>query len=284
MINACKCFCWSLILLQEEGPLAGLLSEFLPNTQKLFEETHAMTKQETFLGRGPRVESSRVREPRRTALPRDCQGFMLPDCLWPIILSQGFLVTHVSLGQDGFQGGSWEVAGHLVPPFDVSRTLPVAGGLLVPCSFPGPPVGKWLRQTVTVVPASWAQSVFPLKTPRSTKVVTIITMCNSIGTKSLWAFSSFSLSYTLGVFHCFLFILRILCKYSPLYSCLETAKKAIWFPWESLVMRRLHRFLPTDCDIFLECNQISPLWQNIARCLHHLLIIWSIVFVITFLA
>ena len=145
---------------RKRDPLQGSWVSFcLTLRNELFEETHAMTKQETFLGRGAWVESSRVREPRRTALPRDCQGFMLPDCLWPIILSQGFLVTHVSLGQDGFQGGSWEVAGHLVPSFDVSRTLPVAGGLLVPCSFPGPPAGKWLRQTVTVVPGSWAVSV-----------------------------------------------------------------------------------------------------------------------------
>ena len=32
------------------------------------EETHVLTKQEIILGKGTRVESSRVREPRRTAL------------------------------------------------------------------------------------------------------------------------------------------------------------------------------------------------------------------------
>ena len=37
-----------------------------------------LTKQEIFGGKGPRVESSRVREPRRTALPRgSVSGFMV---------------------------------------------------------------------------------------------------------------------------------------------------------------------------------------------------------------
>ena len=37
-----------------------------------------LTKQEILLGKGTRVESSRVREPRRTALPRgSVLGFMV---------------------------------------------------------------------------------------------------------------------------------------------------------------------------------------------------------------
>ena len=36
--------------------------------------------------------------------------------------------------------------------FDLSRTLPVDGSLLVPCSLPGPPVIKQLMQTVAMVP------------------------------------------------------------------------------------------------------------------------------------
>ena len=39
----------------------------------------------------------------------------------------------------------------MVPPFDLSRTLPARGGLLVPCSLPGPPVIKQLMQMVTMV-------------------------------------------------------------------------------------------------------------------------------------
>ncbi|XP_055284500.1 A-kinase anchor protein 4-like isoform X2 [Moschus berezovskii] len=43
------------------------------------------------------------------------------------------------LSQDGCQReGFWEV-GHVVPPFELSRTLPVGGGLF-PSSLPGPPV------------------------------------------------------------------------------------------------------------------------------------------------
>ena len=42
--------------------------------------------------------------------------------------------------------------GHVVSPFDLPRTLLVGGGLLVPCSLPGPPVLKQLMQVVTMVP------------------------------------------------------------------------------------------------------------------------------------
>ena len=43
----------------------------------LSEETHMLTKQEISLGRGAQVESSRVREPRRTALPCGLQSWVL---------------------------------------------------------------------------------------------------------------------------------------------------------------------------------------------------------------
>ena len=59
--------------------------------------------------------------------------------------SESFLVVHALFSQDGCQReGFWEVVGHVVPPFDRSQTLPVGGGLLVPCSLPGPPVVKQL--------------------------------------------------------------------------------------------------------------------------------------------
>ena len=38
---------------------------------------------------------------------------------------------------------------YVVSPLDLSQTLPVGGGLLVPCSLSGPPVIKQLMQTVT---------------------------------------------------------------------------------------------------------------------------------------
>ena len=58
--------------------------------------------------------------------------------------------------------GKW--TGHAVSPFDVSRTLLVGGGLLVPYSLPGSPVIKQLMQMVTKGPdqGGWFQSVcFP---------------------------------------------------------------------------------------------------------------------------
>ena len=49
--------------------------------------------------------------------------------------SEPFLVVHALFSQDGCQQeGFWEVVRHVVSPFDLSRTLPVGGGLLVPCS------------------------------------------------------------------------------------------------------------------------------------------------------
>ena len=94
-------------------------------------------------------ESSRVREPRRTALPHG-----LPHGLGITVMglvswlslanhsdSESCLVVHTLFSHDGCQReGFWEVVGHVVSPFDLSRTLLVGGGLLVPCSLPGPPV------------------------------------------------------------------------------------------------------------------------------------------------
>ena len=44
------------------------------------------------------------------------------------------------------------MVGHVVSLSDLSRILPVGGGLLVPRSLPGPPVVKQLKQMVTMVP------------------------------------------------------------------------------------------------------------------------------------
>ena len=54
------------------------------------------------------------------------------------------------------------MVGHAVSPFDLPRALPAGGGLLVPCSLPGPPVKKQLMQMVTMVPGQggWFQSVY----------------------------------------------------------------------------------------------------------------------------
>ena len=70
-----------------------------------------------------------------------------------LIDSESFLVVQALFSPDGCQReGFWEVVGPVVSPFDLSRTLPVGGGLLVPCSLPGRPVVKQPMQMVTTVP------------------------------------------------------------------------------------------------------------------------------------
>ena len=62
-------------------------------------------------------------------------------------------LEHALFSQDGCQReGFWVVVGQVVSPFDLSRTLPVGGGLLVPYSLSGSPVIKQLMQMVTMVP------------------------------------------------------------------------------------------------------------------------------------
>ena len=123
-----------------------------------------LTKQEVLLGKGAWVESIRVREPRRRALPHGSWlkvlGFMVIGLVSGLSLanrsdSESFLVVHTFFSQDGCQReGFWEM---VVSPLDLSRTLLVGGGLLVPCSLPGPPVIKQLMQIVTMVPDQGGQ-------------------------------------------------------------------------------------------------------------------------------
>ena len=57
-----------------QGPKLGFC---LTLRNELSEETHVLIKQEILLGKGTRVESSKVREPRRTALPHGLQSQVL---------------------------------------------------------------------------------------------------------------------------------------------------------------------------------------------------------------
>ena len=87
-----------------QGPKLG---SCLTLGNELSEETHVLTKQEILLGKGTRVESSRVREPRRTALPwLTVSDFMVMGLVsgWSLANhsnSESFLVAHASLSQDG---------------------------------------------------------------------------------------------------------------------------------------------------------------------------------------
>ena len=84
-----------------------------------------LTKQEILLGKGTWAESSRVREPRRTALPHG-SVFMVMGLVSGLSLanhsdSESFLVVHALFSQDGCQrGGFWEVVRHVVSPFDLA--------------------------------------------------------------------------------------------------------------------------------------------------------------------
>ena len=67
-------------------------------------------------------------------------------------------MAHTWLSQDGcYREGFWEVDGHAVSPFDLSRVLPVGGSLLVLYSLSGSPVIKQLMQMVTMVPGQSGQ-------------------------------------------------------------------------------------------------------------------------------
>ena len=49
-----------------------------------------LTKQEILLGKGTQVESSRVREHRRTALPHGSLGFYGDGISFQVVFSQSF--------------------------------------------------------------------------------------------------------------------------------------------------------------------------------------------------
>ena len=55
---------------------------------ELSKEIHVLTKQEILLGRGAWAESSKVREPRRTAPPRGSRGFDADGISFWVVFSQ----------------------------------------------------------------------------------------------------------------------------------------------------------------------------------------------------
>ena len=73
--------CWEdrcLYCCRKGDPFQGpKLGSCLTLRNELSEETHVLTKQEVLLGKGTWVESSRVREPRRTALSHGLHSWVL---------------------------------------------------------------------------------------------------------------------------------------------------------------------------------------------------------------
>ena len=121
-----------------------------------------LTKQEILLGKDTQVESRRVREPRRTPLPRGLQPYGDGISFWAVF-SQSFWLRVLPGGARLVQPrwmperrilGSGQTG---VSPFDLSWTLSVGGGLLVLCSFPGSAVTKQLLQMVTMLPGQGVQ-------------------------------------------------------------------------------------------------------------------------------
>ena len=107
-----------------------------------------LTKQEILLERAPRGEQEGKGTQENSSVTwLALSGFMVMG-----------LVSGLSLANHSdsrvLPSGACLV---VVSPFDLSRTLPVGGGLLVPCSLPGPPVIKQLMQVVTMVPGQGGQ-------------------------------------------------------------------------------------------------------------------------------
>ena len=95
-----------------------------------------LTKQEIFLGKGTRVESSRVKGTQENSSVSwlAVSGFMVMGLVSGLSLanqsdSEFFLVVHALFSQDGCQKeGFWEVGRQVMSPFDRSQILLVGGG------------------------------------------------------------------------------------------------------------------------------------------------------------
>ena len=138
-------------MLQERGPLPGPETGLLSNTRKLIVQGNTCAdKARDFTGKGgPGGEQGDKGTQENISVTwLAVSGFMVMGLVSGLSLashsdSKSFLVVHALFSQNGCQReGFWEVVGHVVSPFELSRTVPVGGGLLVPCSSPEPPVVK----------------------------------------------------------------------------------------------------------------------------------------------
>ena len=131
------------ILLQEGGPLPGPETGLLSNTRKwIVQGDTCSDKGRDFIGKGHRggEQEGKGTQESCSATWLAVSGFMVMGLVSGLSSanhsdSESFLVVHVLFSQDGRQReGFWEVVGQVVSPFDLSRTLLVGRGLLVPCS------------------------------------------------------------------------------------------------------------------------------------------------------
>ena len=148
------------ILLQEGGPLPGPETGLLSNTRKWIVRGDTCWQSKRFYWErapGWRAVGKGTQE-NCSVTWLTVSGFMVIGLVsgWSLANhsnSELFLVVHTSLRQDGcWREGFWEVDGQAVSPFDLSRTLLVGGGLLVPYSLSGPLVIKQLMEMLTIVP------------------------------------------------------------------------------------------------------------------------------------
>ena len=149
------------MLLQERGPLPGPKTGLLSNSQKwIVQGDTCADKTRDFIGKGRSSgeQGGKGTQEDCSATWQSLSGFTVMGLVSRLSLakhsdSESFLVVHALFSQDGCQReGFWELVRQVVSPFDLSWTLLVGGGLLVPCSLPGPPVIKQLLQMVTMVP------------------------------------------------------------------------------------------------------------------------------------
>ena len=150
-----------LKLLQEGGSLPEPQIGLLSNTWKwIVRGDISADKARDFIGKaqpGGEQQGTGTQE-NRSAMWLAVLGFMVIGLVsgWSLANhsnSEFFLVVHASFSQNGcYWEGFWEVDRHVVSPFDLSWTLPVGGGLLIPYSLSGSPVIKQLVQMVTMVP------------------------------------------------------------------------------------------------------------------------------------
>ena len=150
--HSLKCFSFlsrNILLLQEGEPFQGWrVDSCLMLGDELSQETCMLTKRLYWEG-APWAESSRVRQPRRTASLHGLQSQVLwwGVSFWVVSAHHSdpgpFLVAHALLSQKGFQQvGFWEFSRTCGVSLRCFLNFSHCCGLLIPCSLSGQPVVK----------------------------------------------------------------------------------------------------------------------------------------------